>query len=132
MYVRDVMTPEPITIMPSAPLEEALELMTRNGIHELPVVSGEQLDGIITERDLRGALGSSDHSPADLAREVQEVMTTDVQVLTTESSMAEACHMLISARISSLPVVDDAAQLVGIISVTDVLSEAARLFEASP
>lgn len=130
MLVRDLMTPDPVTILPSATLEEALEVMTRNEIHELPVVETERVAGIITDRDLRGALGSGEPNSADLAREVAEIMAETVEVVSTETRLAEACRRIASLRISSVPVVDDSLALVGILSVTDILAAAAERFEA--
>lgn len=129
MLVRDLMTPDPLTILPSATLEEALEVMTRNEIHELPVVEADRVAGIITDRDLRGALGGDDPSSSDLAREVSEVMSETVEVVSTETSLAEACRRIASLRISSVPVVDSSLALVGILSVTDILAAAAERFE---
>ncbi|MDI6867092.1 CBS domain-containing protein [Methanoculleus sp.] len=52
MQVRDVMTPNPITLPPSAPLIDALRIMTAQGIGRIPVVEGDTLVGIVTRTDL--------------------------------------------------------------------------------
>jgi len=49
--VREIMVPEPITISPSTPSVEAIEIMRRNRIGCLPVVEGNQLVGIVTSYD---------------------------------------------------------------------------------
>ena len=130
MNALELMTPEPITVDSSASLEDARELMVRNQIHELPVVDGVQLVGIITERDLRGALGSGeDAAEAALARPIAEVMTADVEVVSQDTSAAEVCRVLAGLGVRSVPVVGGNLALVGIVSVTDVLSAAAERFE---
>jgi len=129
MLVQELMTPNPITIVPEASLEEALGLMTRNDIHELPVVSGTRLEGIITARDLRGALGNNDPETSELAREVHEVMSETVEVVMAETPMSEACRRLASLRISSVPVVGPELELIGILSITDILGAAADRFD---
>jgi len=52
MQVRDVMTPNPTTLPPSAPLIDALRIMTAQGIGRIPVVEGDTLVGIVTRTDL--------------------------------------------------------------------------------
>ena len=129
MLVQELMTPNPITIVPEASLEEALGLMTRNDIHELPVVSGTRREGIITARDRRGALGNGAPETAELAREVHEVMSETVEVVMAETPMSEACRRLASLRISSVPVVGPELELIGILSITDILGAAADRFD---
>ena len=50
-FVRDVMSPEAITIAHTAGFADALQLLVQHRIHALPVVEGEQLVGMITSRD---------------------------------------------------------------------------------
>ncbi len=52
IQVRGIMTPDPITVTPETPLEEAARLILENKIGGLPVVEGGKLVGIITETDL--------------------------------------------------------------------------------
>ncbi|MGQ9475847.1 MAG: CBS domain-containing protein [Actinomycetota bacterium] len=52
IQVRGIMTPDPITVNPDTPLEEAARLILENKIGGLPVVEGGELVGIITETDL--------------------------------------------------------------------------------
>lgn len=52
IQVRGIMTPDPITVTPDTPLEEAASLILEHKIGGLPVVEGDRLVGIITETDL--------------------------------------------------------------------------------
>lgn len=52
IQVRGIMTPDPITVTPDTPLEEAARLILEHKIGGLPVVEGDRLVGIITETDL--------------------------------------------------------------------------------
>jgi len=52
IQVRGIMTPDPVTVSPQTPLEEAARLILENKIGGLPVVDGGKLVGIITETDL--------------------------------------------------------------------------------
>jgi acetoin utilization protein AcuB len=64
VQVRGIMSPDPITISPDAPLTEAARLILENKIGGLPVVSGDSLVGIITETDMISALLGMLHDPA--------------------------------------------------------------------
>lgn len=136
MRVRHTMTPDPITLPAGASLAEALDLMVRNEIRELPVLDGRRLVGIITERDLRALLGpgikDADLSDVDeglLQTQVDEVMSDEVQSISPDAGLGEAARLLADLRVGALPVVDERGRLVGILSVTDVLAVAAPLFE---
>ena len=136
MLVSRLMTPNPITVAPSDTLGDALGVMLRHDIHELPVMVGEQLVGIVTRRDVQVALGPGAMtldvdalSPEACERPVEAVMSADVETIAPTEHVSAACRLLVSARISALPVVDGAGRLRGILSVTDVVAFAADLFE---
>ncbi|MCP4871332.1 MAG: CBS domain-containing protein [Proteobacteria bacterium] len=57
MLVRDAMTPDPATLDLSEQLGDAIVSMLRHGIRHLPVVDGGVVVGIITDRDVKMALG---------------------------------------------------------------------------
>lgn len=52
LCVRDVMTPDPITIGPEASLRDAVDLLTRHGISGVPVMRGERVMGTLSARDI--------------------------------------------------------------------------------
>jgi CBS domain-containing protein len=56
MKVVDVMTKDPLTVSPSDIIGQADELMFENRFRQLPVVEGNQLVGIVTDRDIRSFL----------------------------------------------------------------------------
>ncbi|NOY27929.1 MAG: CBS domain-containing protein [Oligoflexia bacterium] len=136
MRVRDTMTPQPITIPQQATVAEALDLMVRNEIHELPVVDGNDLVGIITERDLRALLGPGikDGDLSNVPQQrldvgVDDVMSSVVHAVQLDEGLGEAARILADLRVGALPVLNATGTLVGILSVTDVLAAAAPLFE---
>lgn len=136
MRVSDFMTPDPITLPPDATLAEAFEIMLRNEIHELPVIDGSGIVGIITERDLRALLGPGTKlgevgavDPGRLDERVEEYMTREVMGVTMDDGLGDAARALADLRVGALPVVDGDGRLVGILSITDVLAAAAPFFE---
>ena len=133
MLVRDWMTTVLVTVRPDAPVAEAQHLMRHRRIRHLPVVDGERLAGIITDRDLRTTLPSPATSLAVgeirylLDRLlVERVMTRSVITIGPDAPIADAVGLVLTHRIGALPVVEG-NRLVGIITETDLL----RAFAAS-
>jgi IMP dehydrogenase len=113
------MVVNPLTIAPDATLDDALKLMSENGISGIPVVTGGgkntpgRLVGIITNRDVRFA--------TDRRQKVSELMTHENLVTVREGvSQDEAKRMLHQHRIEKLLVVDDQYRCVGLITVKDM------------
>ncbi|MBA4173352.1 MAG: IMP dehydrogenase [Hyphomicrobium sp.] len=110
----------PVTIAPTARLEEALKLMAENGISGVPVVEKShaeaptgKLVGILTNRDVRFAT-----NPGQL---VSELMTKE-KLITVKRPVTsdDAKRLLHKHRIEKLVVVDDAYHCIGLITVKDI------------
>ncbi len=129
MKVRDVMTKDPVTAEPEAPLRVAKALMQTKAIRHLPVVDeGGRLLGILTDRDIEHAAfipALAEHfgtAPQMLkAPRVRDVMTWSVVTIQPEATLAQAGLTMFQRRIGSLPVVED-GKLVGILTGRDVLA----------
>ncbi|HAJ21735.1 MAG TPA: IMP dehydrogenase, partial [Rhodospirillaceae bacterium] len=109
------MVVNPITITPERTLAEALELMRRNRISGIPVVSkrSKKLVGILTNRDVRFA--------EDLDTPVKELMTKRGLITVPEgASREEAKRLLHQYRIEKLLVLDSEKHCVGLITVKDI------------
>jgi IMP dehydrogenase len=113
------MVVNPLTIAPTATLQEALDLMKDNKISGIPVVEGGgngragKLVGILTNRDVRFA--------TDPRQKVSELMTKDNLVTVREGvSQDEAKRLLHQHRIEKLLVVDNQYRCVGLITVKDI------------
>ncbi len=139
LRVREVMTPEPVTVRPDTSLRELVELLINRDYRAVPVVDEEgRLLGIITNTDLieRGGLrmrvellGALD--PAALAHELDAlaasgataaaVMTRQVVTVSPDERVAAAAHLMVSHRLKRLPVVDAASRVVGMLSRADIL-----------
>jgi IMP dehydrogenase len=113
------MVVNPLTIEPTAPLQQALDMMRDNRISGIPVVENAaagrpgKLVGILTNRDVRFA--------TDPRQRVAELMTKDKLVTVREGvSQDEAKRLLHQHRIEKLLVVDDQYRCVGLITVKDI------------
>ena len=104
---------DPITIQQSATIAELIELTSFHGISGVPVLSGEDLVGIVTRRDLRF---ESDHSKL-----VSDIMTPREKLVTVKegASSAEVQRLLHQHRIEKILVVNDDFDLTGRITVKD-------------
>lgn len=127
MEVATWMTKSPVTIKPKDSLRHARERLAKYRINQLPVVAGEKLVGIVTDRDVRDAYPSSlrlfygkDIDEFGDSHTVEEVMTYNVVSITPQSSLREATQQLRRRRFGALPVVED-GKLVGIVTRSDLL-----------
>jgi acetoin utilization protein AcuB len=125
--VKNWMTPDPVTITPETTLPEAMSLMKSGGFRRLPVIKGGDLVGIVTDRDLREAMPSDATSLSIweinflLARlQVKEIMSKTVLTVPEDAWLERAAQLMLEHKIGGMPVVRG-TQLVGIITVTDVL-----------
>jgi len=105
---------DPVTIRIGSSVAQALDMMREYHIGGIPVVDDNgMLRGIVTNRDLR--------FERDLTRPVDEVMTSENLVTTTQSTnLEEAADILQSHKIEKLPVVDAAGKLVGLVTYKDI------------
>lgn len=129
MTARELMTPDPVTIAPGATIAEAWDLMRELDIRHLPVVEGEALVGMLSDRDL-GVLEvgrqlideGADALRRRLAQPVIQVMSTDVVVAEPDTDVSELLTLLLEHKVGAIPVVlPDTRQIVGIVSYIDVL-----------
>jgi CBS domain-containing protein len=136
MTVKDVMTRNPITIDPEAPLATAMAVMKKEQIRHLPVIDDAgRLLGLITDRDVRSAAFAPaliEHLPVGAQRRahgvgqaleelgVRDAMTWDVVTTHPEMALGHAARVMFHGRFGSLPVVEG-AKLVGILTERDLL-----------
>lgn len=143
MRIRDVMSPQVATVAPDTPLPAVIELLLRRQIKALPVLDGKRIAGIITGGDLlRRAnmplrLDIQLQLPADMQAEhirgwdvggltAKDIMTSPVHVLSVKTGVPEALKLMADHALKRLPVVDDAGELLGIVSRVDVLRTIGR------
>ncbi len=114
--VAEIMTKPVVTVTRATTAGEARRLLQEAWIRHLPVMEGDLLVGIVSERDLARAVGD--------AMPVEEIMTQPVFVLSPAATIRQAARILAERRLGALPVLDG-RQLVGMVSVVDVMRLAA-------
>lgn len=117
MKVRDCLRKPPVTAPPDSSLAEAAQLMERNDVGALLIVTDERLVGIVTDRDLalRGLAAGLDPGTS-----VDEVMSAPVTWIQGSVDLTGALEMFRSGRFRRLPVLDD-DDIAGIVTVDDLL-----------
>jgi acetoin utilization protein AcuB len=126
MFVRDWMTPDPVTVDDSDPIGKCREMLGIHKVRRLPVLRDGNVTGIITDRDLRGAeasqLVSGDHEAAQAesdSAKVGLICKEQLMSVQPDDTIEHAAAIMYTQRISGLPVLEDGT-LVGIITETDV------------
>ena len=127
MLVKDVMKTQLVTLNADSKLGFANDIMYLGRIRHLPVVKGENVVGILTQRDLyRASLTSiltnwKENKEFLDSIKVSEIMTKNVITIAPDATIEEAAQIMIDKKVGGLPVVKDKNKLVGLITETDVL-----------
>lgn len=104
---------DPVTTNPDVPIRDVLKLMQQFQISGVPVVEGDKLAGIVTNRDLR--------FETDLEKKVREVMTSTNLVTVREGiGLEDSKRLLHEHRIEKLLVVNAEGRLTGMITIKDI------------
>ncbi len=142
--VADVMTRDPITVQPDAPLKDAIQILADKRISGLPVVDQSgKLVGVISETDLMWRESGVTppayimlldsviylENPARydrdlhkaLGQSVGEVMSRDPVTISPDKTLREAARILHERSVHRLPVIDDQHRIVGILTRGDVV-----------
>jgi IMP dehydrogenase len=104
---------DPVTVRPSDTLRTSLEVMHRHDVSGLPVVDGKRLVGILTSRDVR--------FETNLDQPVERLMTQKLVTVSPTVKQDEARALLHEKRIEKLLVVNEAGELVGLITFKDLM-----------
>ena len=109
------------SIAPGDSVFDAFKLMAEKGIGALLVIEGKNIVGIVPERDYARKIALLGRTSA--ATLVRDVMTRDVLCVRPGQSSEECMAIMTSNRLRHLPVVDDAGQLQGLISIGDLVKD---------
>jgi len=128
MTVDAIMSRDLVTVTPDTALMEIRRLLHERGFRHLLVIEpDETLCGVISDRDVLGALSPFLDTYSEKHRDVKtleqpasEIMRADPIRVETGTDIDEAAHLLLDNNISSLPVVEGAA-LAGIVTTKDLL-----------
>ena len=117
MLVREFLRKAPVTVSPQCSLAEAARLMSDHDVGALLVMSGEEIIGIVTDRDIT-VRGVGTGRGLEIA--IADVMTEHPITIEGSADIFEAYRLLKEARVRRLPVVEE-GELGGIVTMDDLL-----------
>ena len=133
MLVRDVMTREIVTVDEGESLALVEEGIEKSHFRHLPVVDGKRLVGLITHRDMLRLSSSPLDAESKMREEglmeftyVKDVMKTEFPTVMEHTPLVEAATMMRDQKPGCVPIVNDDGELVGIVTMTDLISLAIR------
>ncbi len=106
------------TVQNNQTVWEALDIMATNNIGALPVLSGESMVGIFSERDYARRVELKGKQTRETL--IQDVMTAEFITVSPEQKMDECMQIMTDMRIRHLPVMND-NKIIGMVSIGDVL-----------
>ena len=116
--VRDFMTTDVVSVGEDTPIEQVIKLVIEKKFNAFPVVRGSKLVGIVSKMDLikMYTLGNL----SGITR-VKDIMRRAVVAVAPKDPLEYAANLMVDYRIRSLPVTDEQSNLIGILSIGDVL-----------
>ena len=127
MLAKDIMTENPVTSSELMSVSEALGLLYELDVRHLPVVRGNELVGIVSDRDLRGFTAPDEDSAIEAVDDannasVGNFMNTNPVRVDPETNLREVVDLMLLHRVGAIPVCDlDTGDLLGIVSYVDLL-----------
>lgn len=118
MQVRDLVSGSVVSCRPSVNLIESARAMKAANVGSIAVMEGTKLVGIFTERDLVNAMASWADPGRDMVR---QWMTEDPDTVQPDLEVEEAAYWMMATGHRHLPVMDEGGELIGIVSIKDVL-----------
>ena len=126
MLVRDVMRSPAVSISANTTLQHAYRTMHEHHIRHLPVLDGNDLIGVVTDRDLRLASSALTPTPFPSDSPVSTVMTRNVMTAAAWDPIEDAARLMRTHKIGCLPILED-GRLIGIITGLDLLDALIRM-----
>jgi len=129
MNVKEIMTKNPMTCLPTAKISEVAKMMADHSCGEIPVVKSKEdpeLVGVITDRDICCRAIAAGKNPTQVS--ASEVMSSPVFTITADQDLAKSCKTFSDKEVRRLPVVDKKNHVIGILSLTDLAERAPEQF----
>ena len=120
MKISEVMTREVATVSANQTAQEAANFMLQGDAGSIPVIEGERLIGMITDRDIAVRGVAKGHGPDT---PVSELMTSGIVCAHVDDDVREVASKMSEAQVRRLPVIDESENLVGIVSLGDLSRE---------
>lgn len=122
-------TRNPVTATVDTMIDDLRQLMKEHGIRHLPIVRGNAVVGVVSDRDVRLVAGLT--VAEKLQVRADDIMTVDPVAVTASTPLDEVARAMSERRVGSVIVNDEAGRLVGIFTVTDALDAVIEIIHKS-
>ena len=125
--VSKIMTSNPITVNTTNKVSEVAKIFAEENIHHIPVVSGEDLIGMISKSDIDKISFVTDLQDAKVNKaiydnlQIEQVMSNQLDTVQSDDQIRDAAALLAGGRYHAIPVLEG-KKLEGIITSTDVIN----------
>jgi CBS domain-containing protein len=119
--IKDVMTSNPCSIDADKSVAYAAKMMRDEDVGLAPVVEGDKLIGMLTDRDIAIRVVAEGRNPDEV--KVSEVASKQVVTIDPQQDLDEALRIMAKHQVRRLPVVEEDGRLVGVVAQADVARE---------
>jgi CBS domain-containing protein len=119
--IRDVMTSNPCSIDADKSVAYAAKMMKDEDVGLAPIVEGDKLIGMLTDRDIAIRVVAEGRNPDQVT--VREVASKQVVTIDPQQDLSEALRIMAKHQVRRLPVVEEDGRLVGVVAQADVARE---------
>ncbi|MBV9492087.1 MAG: CBS domain-containing protein [Verrucomicrobia bacterium] len=124
MKLKDIMTTQVEVVRPDTSIVEAAGKMRSQDVGSLPVVEGQRLVGVITDRDITIRVTAEGRDPKSTT--VRECLSPDPASAFEDQDVDDAVQLMQQKQIRRLPVLNRDQQLVGIVALADLAAEGSK------
>jgi CBS domain-containing protein len=124
MQVQEIMTSNPKYAEPSTSLQQVAQMMVDCDCGGIPVChpGTKRLAGFITDRDIVCRTIAKGLNPLQMS--TRDAMTTDVQIVTPDTSVDQVIRLMQQHKVRRLPVTNEQQELLGIVAQADIVRKA--------
>jgi CBS domain-containing protein len=116
--IRDAMTQNPRGIETSTSVSDAAKLMKSEDVGSLPILEGDRLVGMLTDRDIAIRVVAERKDPQSTT--AGEIASRELVTVDPQQNLDEALRLMAEHQVRRLPVVEEDGRLVGILAQADV------------
>ena len=116
--VSDAMTSNPRSVQTGTPVVEAARIMRDEDVGVVPIVDGERLVAVVTDRDITIRVVAEGRDPQSTP--VDEIASKDLATVDPQQDLDEALRLMAKHQVRRLPVVEEDGRLVGVLAQADV------------
>jgi CBS domain-containing protein len=120
--IRQLMTVKPRTVKTGDSIVDAAKLMKGEDSGIAPIVDGDRLVGVLTDRDIAIRVVAEGRDPQ--STKVEEIASQNLVTVDPQQDLDEALRLMAQHQVRRLPVVEEDGKLVGIVAQADVARHA--------